>query len=667
MKISCKWLKEYVDIRLRPQKLAEVLTMGGLAVESVDQIGDDTSLTIDVTSNRPDCLSMIGVARELALLCKGKLTIPKITIPSGTEESPTKLSLTVDDQKLCPRYIGRVITGVKVAPSPDWLQERLISVGIRPINNIVDITNYVLMECGQPLHAFDYNLLNDGAIVVRRAKPGETIIAIDGKEYRLDTSMLVIADNRRPVAVAGVMGGKESEINGSTTTLVLESALFDPVSIRKTSKALALASESSYRFERGVSWEGIEWASRRAAQLITEIAGGTVLAGAPEKRVKPPQPIKTYLREERVREILGVEIPASFIKKYLKDAGFNTTLSKNRRNVVVPPWRRDINAEVDIIEEIAKTWGYDNIPSDTRIAVRPVSIEKPDFVRRKARELLVGLGYKEVMTSSFIEEKGAMNTCLISNEPPLELTDPRGKAGKHLRGSLVFSLYNIMRINEGYKENPDNLFEIAAVYYRQKGKPTEKESLAVVSTGGYGKVKGAVEELFSALGLDELHVIREEIAGFQKGRSAIITLRDQRIGVIGEMDDKVREFYDMRKVCGAAEIDFEMIVSSARTAKKFKMFSRFPPVKRDLAIVVDSATTWEEIKNCVLSVAPDFLDRIDFFDQFTGGSLPVGKKSIAFSMSIQAGDRTLASSEVDEAVKVIVQSLKERLGGELRQ
>lgn len=667
MKVAWRWLQEYVRIDMTPEELAKFLTMSGFAVESIQPAGDDVCIDIDVTSNRADVLCIIGLAREIAVLTGAPLKMPSTTVKPDRKSGESPLSLVVRDQRLCPRYIGRVLTNVKIAPSPSWLKARLESVAIRPVNNVVDITNFVLMECGQPLHAFDRTLLREGAIVVRRAQEGEKIVAIDGKTYQLTPDMLVIADAVRPVAVAGIMGGKESEINERTTTIVLESAFFDPANIRTTSKQLSLASDSSYRFERGVSWEGVAWASARAARLIGEIAGGRISGEAVEDGASPPKPVTTSMRISRASKVLGIELKGTDVVKMMRKAGFAPRGKGDRWNLTVPEWRRDIRTEIDVVEEIARWRGYDNIPSDCALPMVPVLLNRVDRIERMVKEMLLSLGYSEAMTSSFAEEQEVRNCSLWSGEPMLELRSPDGRIDKRLRGSLLPCLYHIVRINEGYQEDIGDLFEIASVYYRSDGRPTEKKCLGVVSREGFSGAKGAVEELLALLGLSGgATFIPRDVVGFRPGASVAVAIGDTTVGFLGEVSDDVKIFYDIRGTIAAAEIDMEAVESLAAIDRKFHMFSRFPPMRRDVALVVDEKVVWAEIEACVREVSPDFLREIAFFDLYRGEKIAAGKKSVAFSLTFRSSERTLAKVEVDEAMKAVVAALKDKLGGTLR-
>lgn len=694
MKISITWLKEYVKFGLPYEKLAGLLTIAGLSVDTIESTNGDTCFTIDVPSNRPDCLSMIGIAREVAILTSTGIKLPKINYSEKGKDISQFLSVEVPAKELCPRYTARIVSGIKVGDSPEWLQNRLKSCGIRPVNNIVDITNYVLVECGQPLHAFDLKFLHGNKIIVRRAKDKEEITAIDGKIYTLSNEDLVIAGSDRTVAIAGVMGGKDSEINNLTKDVVIESAFFAPASIRRTSRKLGLSSESSYRFERGVNFETVDWASRRAAELMAQIAGGIVSKGVIDVASMKPKVIKTFVRPNRLERILGIEVPRSKITSILKSAGFEITSNKNTRiDVRVPSTRSDIKAEIDVIEEIARIYGYDKIPSNADLGlnlVKGVDFEltdeniaklknrvTPDLAMSKfksteviVKSTLCGGVFLEVLTYSFIENKFAEDFSYWSGEPSIALKDPNGKIDKLMRKSLLPSLVNVIRTNEGYKEEVGRIFEITKVYYRISGKPCEKWCLGLATSEGLLSLKGILDVLLSKMGVEEKSQVSFEpnqYPFFKEQKSIAIRIKDKEIGYLGELLDEIRDKYEIRQNLALCELDFEALAECAIFEKRYKQIPRFPPVQRDIAIVVDERITWNNIKKCIRDIAPPFLEDISFFDIYKGKNIPDGKKSIAFSLTFRLENRTLTSEEVDKAQENIIISLEKGLGAKLRQ
>ncbi|MBI2900774.1 MAG: phenylalanine--tRNA ligase subunit beta [Planctomycetes bacterium] len=615
MKVPQSWLRDYVDLG-SPAEVAKTLVFAGVGIEGAD----GGVLDLELTANRADLLSMLGIARELALLTGKPVREPKVEF---AEAEPWPVPVAVEDESLCPRYVARIVTGVTVGPSPAWMQEKLDAAGLRPVNNIVDITNFVLLECGQPLHAFDLELLRGPAIVVRRGR-GEKMVAIDGKECTLDSEMLVIADSERAVAVAGVMGGKESEIHGGTKDVLIESAQFDPVSVRRTSRRLGLSSESSYRFERGVDWETIEWASRRAAQLMAELAGGKVRRGSVDVVVSPPERRVIRFRLDRVNAVLGTSISNERIYQILGKLG---CVGPFISGVRPPARRRDIRSEVDLIEEIARVDGYDKIPSDTDLGTRVASDRPDDLVRDAVRSALTGMGCFEVLTWSFSDVKDDR----WAPGDPVALRDPAGNVDRRLRKSLAPGLLDVLKTNENYKEPLVPIFEIVKVYFETPDGFGEREVLGIATPEGYAHLKGLVERVLERVGLCP-----------------------------GDVTAHLSE-------SGAAELDFEEICRKARLDRKFRDFSRTPPVGRDLAVVLDESVTWARLEACVRAAAPPALESIGFLDVYRGKPVPPGKKSVAFSMTFRAPDRTLTGDEADAAVKGIVDAIAVNLGGTLRQ
>lgn len=612
MKIPLSWLKDYVDVA-DPATVAKSLTMAGVGIEGIE--GD--VLDLEITSNRADLLSMLGVARELGLLTGKPVREPKVEYPEG---APISFPVTIDDKQLCPRYIARVVKGVKVGPSPAWMQAKLTAAGIRPVNNVADITNFVMLECGQPLHAFDLALLRGPAIVVRRGR-GEKMVAIDGKEYAIDADMLVIADQDHPVAIAGVMGGKESEIGERTKDVLIESAQFDPVSIRRTSRRLGLGSESSYRFERATDWATTEWASRRAAQLLCELAGGQALKGSTDVAAPAPERKPFAFRPARALRVLGFPIAESRIWEIVERLG----CKRSGDQVVPPPLRRDIRSEIDLVEEVVRVEGYEKLPSDTNLGTR-VSVDRlDDLVREEVRETLVGLGCFEVLTWSF---SNAADDTWAKGEP-VALRDPQGNVDRRLRKSMKPGLLEVLKTNENYKEPLVPIFEIAHVYYPEGKGYGERAVLAIATPNGYLHLKGIVERVLARVGL----------------RPGDVT---------AHLDG------------GVAEIDFDELAKKAKLERKFRDFSRKPPVTRDLAVILDEAVAWKELEACVRAAAPATLESLQFFDIYRGKPVPAGRKSVAFSMTFRAPDRTLTGEEADAAVKAIVDAIASKLKGVLR-
>lgn len=672
MLASYNWLKEYCDFDLSIENLTELLTNVGLVVASVEKIGDDYRIEVEVTSNRPDCLGMIGIAREIAAVTGVILRLPEVKYTCEGNPIEESAQVVIKDKTLCPHYTALIITNVNVGPSPDWLQKRLHTVGIRPINNIVDITNYVLMECGQPLHAFDLDKLSDKKIVVRHAKQGEKLVAINGVEYSLTHEALVIADAKKPVAIAGIMGGVETEVSSGTKNILLECARFEPTNIRRTSRRLRLTSDSSYRFERGVDPEGIDWASMRAAKLINELAGGQILSGVLGKRYSKLQKRKVDLRIDRLNKVLGTTIDKETSKNILTHLQFS--IIKEGRNTItvsVPSFRADVYREIDIIEEISRIYGYDKIPTTTNISVYACEKNKVELVEEKVRNLLIGLGFSEVVTYSIVDNAPLQNLSIWSNGKYMSLRNPVRKEDDRLRVTLVGNLLNVRKYNHNHGIERTQIFELSKVYLPKDGEklPEEKTCLSILSEDGFFALKGVIESVFEVLGIaaDSCQWVSYRFDFFNGKKSAKILLNDCVLGFIGEVSLQACQLAGL-SACqlALAELDFDILLSKVSEAKTFTRLPSFPPITRDVAIIVDEKTTWDSIKECVKSTGINHLEAIEFFDVYKGKQVESCKKSIAFSIRFRAPDRTLKSEEADAFQQAILQELNEKLGAVLR-
>jgi len=680
MKTTLKWLKELCDFDLSPEELARRLSMAGVLVEDIERTGDDVVLGVEITSNRPDLLGTIGIAREVAALTGTDLALPPVEFETGGERIGSLASVEVREPELCPRYTARLIRGVSVGPSPEWLRRRLVALGLRPVNNVVDVTNYVLYECGQPLHAFDFARLRGGKIVVRRAVEGETLAAIDGTKCRLTPERLVIADAERPVAVAGVMGGLETEVTEATTDILLESAEFERTSIRRTARALQLASDSSYRFERGVDPVQVEWASRRAARLIREVAGGTVCDGVLDIWKSPYEPKHVTLRFARLEHVLGTEVPPDTAVEILERLGF-AVVGRDRGGVTVavPPFRaRDVYREIDLIEEVIRIHGYDRIPERTTMRVAAGRVNKAERIEALARETLVGLGYHEVITNSFCTEAATKLISPWSDLPAVIVHNTVRRDENRLRLSILPELLRVKRTNLAHGVAVSPLFEIGRVFLRRPrradgepsrddARPVEKPVLALLDDGDLHSIKGALETLFAALRIeDDRRYVPIEHGFYARGRGAEIRLGDRLLGVMGETGKGAMEAYDLSRPPCVAELDFETLAAAARPETTYSPLAAYPASERDLAVVVDEAVTWAEIEQTIRRLDLPNLEGITFFDIFRGRPVPPGRKSIAFTLTFRAPDRTLTRDEVESARQRCIEAL-EGIGAQIRR
>ena len=670
MKISCNWLKDYCKHDLSAEKLAEGLTNAGLVVDTINPVEDDFCLEVEVTSNRPDCLGFVGVAREVATIVRGKLDIPDVDYDTTDENINDITSVTIEDNELCRRYTARVIKDVKIGPSPEWLQRKISSIGLRPVNNIVDITNYVLMESGQPLHAFDFDKLSENRIVVRRAKKNETMEAIDGSKCVLSDEMLVIADSQKPVAIAGIMGGKETEVSGATTNILLESAFFDPRSVRRASRKLSLMSDSSYRFERRVDPECVDWASRRATKMILEIAGGQAVEGVIDQNHLEDNKVSVSLKMSRLNGLLGLQIEKDTAKDILENLQFKiNSETEDGFSVDVPSFRGDVYREVDLIEEVARIHGYDKIPVKNSIGVKLSQDNRFDKITEKTKNVISGLGFNEVVTDSIVGDSQDIHGTIWSETGSLKILNPIRQDENLLRKALVHNLLRVKKHNQNYGVEKTDIYELSKVYLPKEDDqlPEEKECLCILGEEGYLALKGVIETILSHLNIaDSLECAHFDFGLFSSEKSAELRLGDSVLGFIGELSREVISDYDFRSKPCVAELDYNVLIDKTNLESSYRKIPSFPIVTRDLAVVSDEDVTWADIKKCVESLKMNYVDDIEFLDVYRGKQIEKGRKSIAFRIIFRANDKTLKNEEVDVLQEKILANLNNSLGVNLR-
>ena len=670
MKISVDWLRDYVDFALSPEQLADMLAQRGMEIEEIIPVGDDCCIDIEITANRPDLLSHIGIAREVAAHLGAPLRIPDVAIHESDRDVNGLVRVEVRDPELCPRYTARVLADVRVGPAPEPMRRRLECIGLRPVNNVVDITNYVLMECGQPEHAFDYACLDGGVIVVRPAIEGEILGLIDGTNVKLAPGHLVIADSNYPVALAGIMGGLESEISDRTTTVLLESAKFHPVNIRRTTRSTGQSSDSSYRFERSVDTPTVEWASRRAASLIQQHAGATLARGVVDVDYTQEPARKVRLRIPRIARVLGMAIPAPEATALLGGIGFDVEPDGcDALAVTVPSFRPDVNVEIDLIEEVARCRGYDSVPAEANLPIVPTTVSKERTVRALARETLVRLGYTEAVTSTFLREDVARAFSPWTAESPVTLSNPLRADEAALRPSLLPSLLQVKRVNQDHGTRSVRVFEVNRAYLARAGQkqPDEQTCLAIVADEGFRHIKGTVEALLAELGLDgQVAIEAAEQPFLAPGATAAWRLGGQVVGLMGELADDAVQRYDLQHAPWVCELDLDALCDAAVLDRTFTDLPRFPTVERDLAIVVDEGVAWDQILAAVHGAGAESLESVSFGEVYRGKQVDRGKKSIMFSLVHRAPDRTLTGDEVQAAQDSIVAALASALGATLR-
>jgi phenylalanyl-tRNA synthetase beta chain len=702
--------------------------------EYLGRTGGDVVFDLEITPNRSDWNSVVGIAREIAAVTGNKLKMPDVNVaqPSrlaGAGGTPALrcedlVSVRIEDADLCPRYTARVVKGVKIGPSPDWLRSTLEKVGIRSINNVVDVTNFVMLEIGQPLHAFDYHLLQSSpavpagqsrrdacaTIVVRRAKDGEEFITLDGQKHKLSTENLLIADEQKGIALAGVMGGQNSEIKDNTADVLIESAYFSPTNIRRTSKTLGLRTDASYRFERGADIDINDWASARCAQLILETAGGQLAEGVVDAYPKPVEPKQITLRHCKVNELLGIELRPGEIEFYLGQLGLKTVGRKARpigadatpepATFQIPTFRVDLKREADLIEEVARLHGVEKIPATSpRGAFGANAFDAVHNQIAEARRILSGLGLNEAQGQTLVSSV----ECRVSSAEAVALANPLSSDMDVLRPSLLPGLIHSLRHNVSRKNYDVALFEIGRVFasdrsadsHVRENKPTlehadkavraphEECRVAIALTGQRAlpfwsggerdakfdtcDLKGVLEEFFDQFGLRGMTFTRraESTAFFLE--SAVISLGKNQIGEFGQLLPALAKKYDLRDAVLLAELNLDLLLARRNPAKSFKLLPAFPAIRRDVAMIVPEATTHDAVLQVVKQTKPANLETAELFDVFRGKHVPEGQKSLAYAFTYRNAERTLTDAEVNAAHTKVVDALKAQLKATVRE
>ncbi len=660
-----------------------VLPSGAPLGKPLTELLGDTILGFEVTPNRPDCLSMLGIAREVSALTGATVTFPPADYSVEGLRVNDLASVEIADPDLCPRYCATIINNVKIGPSPDWLQQRLVAYGMRPINNIVDITNYVMIEYGQPLHAFDYERIRGKKIIVRRARIDETIISLDGVERKLIPENLLITDGAGPVAIAGVMGGANSEVADTTTSILLESANFNRASIRRTSAQLALRSEASMRFERGIRPELAMEAIKRATKLICDLGGGKAAPGIINVYPGKTTPPAITISSDEIKRVLGIELPPREIAGVLTSLGFTCDMGVSTISVTTPWWRSDIAQPADLVEEVARIRGYDSIPLTLLSTPMPAFQPQPLFdLKEKIRDLLVSSGMQEVINYTLVSlEVQRKAGCLSQSvlDASLRVVNPASREQEYLRTTLRSGLLATMSSNQRHEESGIRVFEAGRVFFpRSEDLPDEKEIVAGVLGGpaaepswqakpammDFYDAKGIVENLVRGLGAEARFVDGED-PSLLKGRTAQILVDGAPVGIVGEVNPGISQSFDISGAVYLFEIDVAALLPVFKAAfRRYKPLPKFPGATRDLAIIVDSAVTSEKIKE-VIRTSP-LVDKVALFDVYTGDKVAKGTKSLAWRITWQSYERTLTDEEVNRSFQQITDKLTRELGATLR-
>ena len=688
--------------------------------EYLGRAGSDVVYDLEVTPNRPDLNSVIGIAREIAAVTGNSLRLPDLRLPTSDFRVQDLVAVRLEDAELCPRYTARVVRGVKVGPSPDWLRSMLEKVGIRSISNVVDVTNYVMMECGQPLHAFDYHLIAKPAeveasnredvgagipstvqrsngstptIVVRRAQAGELFVTLDGQKHTLTAEHLLIADEQKGIALAGVMGGQNSEINERTVDVLIESAYFKPQNIRATSKALGLRTDASYRFERGADIEINDWASRRCAALILETAGGQLAEGVADAYPQPFAPRHVTLRHHKVNELLGITLEPEEMEYYLGQLGLKITGRKAHPvgaevgapepvTFRIPTWRVDLKRETDLIEEIERLHGVEKVPATPpRGAVGAHPFDAVHDEIAEARRILIGLGLNEAQGQTLISDTTA---CLVAAADGLvRLANPLSSDMNTLRPSLLPGLLDSLRHNVSRKNASVALFEIGRVFSRADRQPKETRRLAIALTGARHPLfwsggdrsalfdlydlKGLIEEFLEQFGLRAMAYPKRPESTPLFLESAGVALGGKvPLGELGQLLPPLAKRYDLRDAVFLAELDLDELLGRRIAARGFKPLPQYPSVRRDVAMIVPEDVTHDAVLQTVRQTKPANLESVELFDVFRGKHVPAGQKSLAYALIYRHAERTLTDTEVNTAHEKVLIRLKQGLGAIIR-
>ncbi len=661
MRYSLNFIKEFFSPEKSARQIGDLITMAGLEVEHLEKKGGDWIFDVEITSNRSDWLSVFGVAHEIACLCGRRLSVK---FPPRRSEKWKERDIIIENLNDCPIYTARIIEGVKVENSPEWLKERLINSNLSTINNVVDITNYCMLKWGNPLHAFDRDKI-EGAIYIRRARKGEVFVGLDEKERLLDEECLVISDEKKVIALAGVMGAKNTEVDYNTRNILLETAVFSPVVVRRSRRKVGLDTDASYRFERKVSSELLEVASYEAASLMSKLCGGTIggYKHVGERSFVPVKKIRFSF--SRLNRYIGISFPPAEVKKILKNLGFNILPSRSKDTLILQPpfFRTDIKGEVDVFEEVSRIYGYNRI-KDT-LPVIPPSLQKDEtyIFKRRVRNFLVDVGLKEVITYSANNEE---NLKVLGEKNYIRITNPLRSQENALRPSLLAGMLEVVRYNINQKNRALRFFEIANTYRRSNEGVEENPFLSLAVTesgGGFLYLKGVVEEIMKFLNASDI--------AFKEGKSLsclnalVVTSGNHTLGFLGKVNSHILERFDVKEPLYFAQFDIEKMRSVQR-ARFYRPFSRYPAVYRDVSIKMTDEVKFEEIKEILEGIASDKLAGVILVDVYKGKDLKPGEKAFTLRIFYQSHDRTLSSEEVDKMHNTFRETLAQKQGIVLR-
>lgn len=680
MKISLDWLKNYVEINLPLPRLIEKLNMIGLLVEDWKEQEGDVIFDIETYANRPDTLGHLGVAREIAAAFGLKIKKQSWPLTEADEKTSELVDIQIRDADLCPRYCGIIVKELKVGPSPEWLQKKIEVMGLKPVNNVVDVTNYVLFSTAHPIHAFDFEKIGGKKIVIRRADKGEGLRSLEDEEISLSSEMLVIAGEKRSVALAGIIGGEDSAVSEATRDVFIESAYFDPVSIRKTSKETGISTDASYRFERGADVSFPPSAALMAASLLTQM-GGKATQGIVDVYPKPKKSKTVILRNHRISELLGVEIDKDFTQQTFSSLGFEIKeQTKEIWQVRIPSFRVDIEREADLIEEIARFYGYDKIPAQ----IPPLQEIEPalDPKRKKIeklRQLLFHQGFDEFVNFGFFDPERVPQ--FESSHKAIQIRNPFSSKASLLRTTIISGLLENVVWNKNRGAESVHAFEIGNIYFWNKEKCVERLTLAMVSTGyiGYhhwqGKreaadffhLKGTCEFLMAHLRYKSFSFQEEDHPYFEKGYSLALRFKGETIGHLGLLKREILESFSLKDDVWAAELDLSSLFEKQPQSFQYVPVAKYPSITRDVSFIANRNISYQAIKEGVEKLSIPYLEKYDLYDLFSGSSIPKGKVSLSLRFIYRHPQRTLLAEEVDKLQKKIIKSLKESFNFQLRE
>ncbi len=681
MRFSRNWIADYANLPEATAALSERLSMLGLVVDDARAEGDDLSLDLDLPSNRPDVLNHFGLARELAIALRTDLRQPADEFAAAGEPTTSAAGVRVDDQIACPRFVARAMFDVHVGPSPEWMCKRLESIGLRPINNVVDVTNFVMWELGRPMHAYDLDKLTEGQLIVRWARDGEHVVTLDEVERKLTPEDLVIADPNRAVGLAGVMGGIDTGVTESTERVLLECAYFNPVTVRRMSRRLGLHTDASHRFERDMSPQGIAAAVNRACYLIAELGGATVSTDSIDVVGSLPEDRRLVLSARRLRGYLGVEVPAERVSAILGALGFGVSALDDGYEIVVPARRVDVAREEDLIEEIARFHGYDQLPATLPLLRRRDSRGPSDALRneRRVKDICAAAGYWEAMT--FVFTSGADQAPFLDRETPLALTNPISEAMGVMRTSMLPGLLDAVARNRNRGARRVRLFEVGRTFHAVKGAPPrERRALALVASGsadeahfmtseqptGFGELKGALETVRTRMRWPSIEWSADDVPGLQAGSAARIRVGALASGIAGKVDPEVATLLGVDGAVWVAELDIETLLTHEAAGFSIDPLPRYPASERDVTILIDDQLAFGRIADEVATLIEIPLVGLRLLDRYRGDDVPAGRLATTLRLTYRADDRTLTAEEIEAAHEHLVDHLERTVGAARR-